>query len=95
MKEEQLNETIMNLVEQIRLADDLDKSQINNLYSLLNQFCDEYQHKKLVPKDAIYCLIVLRDNLEGALKHAKGDDLKNISEISSKVDSYIERLFLS
>ena len=52
----------MDVVENIRLADELDNSKITMLYSHLSQFCDEYRDEEFVPKSTIYCLFVLHDN---------------------------------
>jgi len=90
-----LNEAIMNLVEKIRLADDLNKEDIDDLYFQLEKFCDLYEGEEVVPKETAYGLFVLHDNLEGALKHTSGSDLKLISNVNSKVNEYIERIFLS
>ncbi|EAQ1686717.1 hypothetical protein DOW35_20820, partial [Salmonella enterica subsp. enterica serovar Concord] len=62
------NETIIDVVEMIRLADDLDTNLIDKLYMSLDKVIIDYQSTSLIPKLLAYDLLVLHDNLEGALK---------------------------
>ncbi|EBI6015157.1 hypothetical protein RO070_002640 [Salmonella enterica] len=89
------NETIIDVVEMIRLADDLDTNLIDKLYMSLDKVIIDYQSTSLIPKLLAYDLLVLHDNLEGALKIYSGKDNKYISEVNSKVNEYIEKIFLS
>lgn len=89
------NETIIDVVEMIRLADDLDTNLIDKLYMSLDKVIIDYQSTSLIPKLLAYDLLVLHDNLEGALKFYSGKDDKYISEVNSKVNEYIEKIFLS
>ncbi|EBK8089301.1 hypothetical protein HP215_003611, partial [Salmonella enterica subsp. enterica serovar Hadar] len=61
------NETIIDVVEMIRLADDLDTNLIDKLYMSLDKVIIDYQSTSLIPKLLAYDLLVLHDNLEGAL----------------------------
>lgn len=81
-----LNEAIMNLVEKIRLADDLNKGDIDDLYLQLEKFCDLYEGEEVVPKETEYGLFVLHDNLEGALEYTSGSDFKLISNVNTRVN---------
>ncbi|EAV5636524.1 hypothetical protein DV659_21680, partial [Salmonella enterica] len=60
------NETIIDVVEMIRLADDLDTNLIDKLYMSLDKVIIDYQSTSLIPKLLAYDLLVLHDNLEGA-----------------------------
>ncbi|ECC9617862.1 TPA: hypothetical protein ACIVO2_003845, partial [Salmonella enterica subsp. enterica serovar Chailey] len=66
------NETIIDVVEMIRLADDLDTNLIDKLYMSLDKVIIDYQSTSLIPKLLAYDLLVLHDNLEGALKFYSG-----------------------
>ncbi|EBN3332312.1 hypothetical protein DQQ31_23495, partial [Salmonella enterica] len=59
------NETIIDVVEMIRLADDLDTNLIDKLYMSLDKVIIDYQSTSLIPKLLAYDLLVLHDNLEG------------------------------
>ncbi|EDX7262422.1 hypothetical protein C6762_003669, partial [Salmonella enterica subsp. enterica serovar Adelaide] len=58
------NETIIDVVEMIRLADDLDTNLIDKLYMSLDKVIIDYQSTSLIPKLLAYDLLVLHDNLE-------------------------------
>ncbi|EAA1142508.1 TPA: hypothetical protein LC428_004373, partial [Salmonella enterica subsp. enterica serovar Chailey] len=57
------NETIIDVVEMIRLADDLDTNLIDKLYMSLDKVIIDYQSTSLIPKLLAYDLLVLHDNL--------------------------------
>lgn len=89
------SKTIIDVVEMIRLADDLDKDLIDKLYMSLDKVIINYQSTTLIPKLLAYDLLVLHDNLEGSLRFYSGKDGKYISEVNSKVSEYIEKILLS
>ena len=90
-----INEKIINVVEKIRLLDKLDEKTINDLYTSLDEMVTNYKEKKFISKELAYNLLVLHDNLEGALKLVSYEDMKYLSNINSKVSEYIEKIFLS
>ncbi|EBO5890144.1 hypothetical protein DKK18_003091, partial [Salmonella enterica subsp. enterica serovar Chailey] len=53
------NETIIDVVEMIRLADDLDTNLIDKLYMSLDKVIIDYQSTSLIPKLLAYDLLVL------------------------------------
>ncbi|HEJ9418592.1 TPA: hypothetical protein SMM58_003559 [Proteus mirabilis] len=91
------NRTIIDVVEMIRLADDLDANIIDRLYMSLDKVMTDYQSTSLIPKLLAYDLLVLHDNLEGSLKFysGSGKDNEYISGVNSKVSEYIEKILLS
>ncbi|ARX35437.1 MULTISPECIES: hypothetical protein [Proteus] len=89
------NRTIIDVVEMIRLADDLDANIIDRLYMSLDKVMTDYQSTSLIPKLLAYDLLVLHDNLEGSLKFYSGKDNEYISGVNSKVSEYIEKILLS
>ncbi|EIZ9139278.1 hypothetical protein MQ686_004077, partial [Cronobacter sakazakii] len=60
------NEVIIDVVEKIRLADELDETTINRLYESLDKVSTVYESEEFIPKLLAYDLLVLHDNLEGA-----------------------------
>ncbi|EBK4862976.1 hypothetical protein DNE14_21835, partial [Salmonella enterica] len=52
------NETIIDVVEMIRLADDLDTNLIDKLYMSLDKVIIDYQSTSLIPKLLAYDLLV-------------------------------------
>ncbi|EOI5727215.1 hypothetical protein ACMS09_000607 [Cronobacter malonaticus] len=89
------NEVIINVVEKIRLADELDETIINRLYESLDKISTVYESEEVIPKLLAYNLLVLHDNLEGALGFYSGEDEIKISNISSRINEYIEKIFLN
>ncbi|EIS3552326.1 hypothetical protein LZO80_004169, partial [Salmonella enterica subsp. enterica serovar Adelaide] len=51
------NETIIDVVEMIRLADDLDTNLIDKLYMSLDKVIIDYQSTSLIPKLLAYDLL--------------------------------------
>jgi hypothetical protein len=90
-----VHEKIISVIEKIRLQDKLDEKTINDLYTSLDEMVTNYKEKDLISKELAYNLLVLHDNLEGALKFGSYEDMKYISNINSKVSEYIEKIFLS
>lgn len=90
-----INKKIINVVEKIRLLDKLDEKTINDLYTSLDEMVTNYKEKKFISKELAYNLLVLHDNLEGALKLVSYENMKYLSNINSKVNEYIEKIFLS
>ncbi|EAA8475718.1 hypothetical protein GBE28_21700 [Salmonella enterica] len=89
------NEIIIDVVERIRLADELDENLINRLYESLDKAVIAYENEESIPKLLAYDLLVLHDNLEGALRFYSGEDKIKISDINSKINKYIEKIFLN
>ncbi|EKY3225544.1 hypothetical protein ACVS9Z_003683 [Cronobacter dublinensis] len=89
------NEVIIDVVEKIRLADELDETIINSLYESLDKVSTVYESEEFIPKLLAYNLLVLHDNLEGALGFYSGEDKIKISNINSRINEYIEKIFLS
>ncbi|EOC0095723.1 hypothetical protein ACI0YT_003741 [Cronobacter dublinensis] len=89
------NEVIIDVVEKIRLADELDETIINSLYESLDKVSTVYESEEFIPKLLAYNLLVLHDNLEGALGFYCGEDKIKISNINSRINEYIEKIFLS
>ncbi|WP_426726480.1 hypothetical protein DOX57_003520 [Cronobacter dublinensis] len=89
------NEVIIDVVEKIRLADELDETIINSLYESLDKVSTVYESEEFIPKLLAYNLLVLHDNLEGALGFYSGEDKIKISKINSRINEYIEKIFLS
>ncbi|ELY2857130.1 hypothetical protein SMX71_004235 [Cronobacter dublinensis] len=89
------NELIIDVVEKIRLADELDEGMINRLYESLDKASAFYEGEQFIPKLLAYDLLVLHDNLEGALGSYSGDDKVKISNINSRINDYIEKIFLN
>ncbi|PWD56528.1 hypothetical protein [Pectobacterium parmentieri] len=89
------NEIIIDVVEMIRLADDLDTNLIDKLYIALDKVIADYQKESLIPKLLAYDLLILHDNLEGAVNFYSGEEGEYISSINSKVSEYIEKILLS
>lgn len=58
------NEAIIDVVEKIRLADELDETTINRLYESLDKVSTVYESEEFIPKLLAYDLLVLHDNLE-------------------------------
>ncbi|MFQ0970357.1 hypothetical protein [Gilliamella sp. BG1] len=90
-----VNEKIIDVVGKIRLLNKLDEKTMNDLYSSLDEMVTNYKEKDFISKELAYNLLVLHDNLEGALKFGSYEDIKYISNINSKVSEYIEKIFLS
>ncbi|ELY4664771.1 MULTISPECIES: hypothetical protein [Cronobacter] len=89
------NEVIIDVVEKIRLADELDEGIINRLYESLDKASAFYESEEFIPKLLAYDLLVLHDNLEGALGVYSGDDKIKISNINTRINEYIEKIFLN
>ncbi|EOC1003786.1 hypothetical protein ACI08W_004430 [Cronobacter sakazakii] len=89
------NEVIIDVVEKIRLADELDETTINRLYESLDKVSTVYESEEFTPKLLAYDLLVLHDNLEGALECYSGEDEVKISKINSRIKEYIEKIFLN
>ena len=90
-----VNEKIIGVVEKIRLLDKLDEQTMNDLYTSLDEMVTNYKEKNFISKELAYNLLVLHDNLEGALNFGSYEDMEYISNINSKVSEYIEKIFLS
>lgn len=89
------NEVIIDAVEKIRLAQELDETTINRLYESLDKVSNVYESQEVIPKLLAYNLLVLHDNLEGALGYYSGEDKIKISKINSRINEYIEKIFLN
>ncbi|EGT5713631.1 hypothetical protein AGJ35_21620 [Cronobacter dublinensis subsp. dublinensis] len=89
------NEVIIDVVEKIRLADELDETIINSLYESLDKVSTVYESEEFIPKLLAYNLLVLHDNLEGSLGFYSGEDKIKISNINSRINEYIEKIFLN
>lgn len=70
------NEIAMDVVKKIRFADVLDKTLVDKLYMSLDNIFIIYKTEVLVPKTLVYNILVLHDNLEGALNYYSGEDRK-------------------
>lgn len=79
----------------LRSMDGIDNELICTLYKTLEDIQMSYRDTNLIDKEIAYGLLVLHDNLQGALLSWPNDDQNRISEISSRVDSYIENIFLT
>lgn len=89
------NEIAMDVVKKIRFADVLDKTLVDKLYMSLDNIFIIYKTEVLVPKTLVYNILVLHDNLEGALNYYSGEDKKAMANINSKVNQYIEKILFS
>ncbi|MEB5695212.1 hypothetical protein MXM31_03280 [Klebsiella aerogenes] len=89
------NEIAMDVVKKIRFADVLDKTLVDKLYMSLDNIFIIYKTEVLVPKTLVYNILVLHDNLEGALNYYSGEDRKAMANINSKVNQYIEKILFS
>ncbi|HCO4392369.1 TPA: hypothetical protein N8Q04_000892 [Escherichia fergusonii] len=78
-----------------RTMDSIDNELICALYKTLEDIQLLYCDSNLIDKEIAYGLLVLHDNLQGAMLSCQNDDNVFISEIISKVDSYIENIFLT
>ncbi|HCO8215583.1 hypothetical protein [Escherichia fergusonii] len=95
---EQVNkftDMIASFILTFRSTDDFDNELISTLYKTLEDIqilcCDT----NVIDKEIAYGLFVLHDNLRGAILSWPNEDKTLISEISSRIDRYIEKIFLS
>lgn len=89
-----INALILDIVENVRLANIPGKDTVEELYRALDAFYAAYKDNSLLPKSVAWALFVLRDNLEGALEYASGEDARALAGMSSAVNRYIEQIFL-
>ncbi|WP_312689880.1 hypothetical protein [Kosakonia sp.] len=89
-----VNALILDIVENVRLANTPGEGTVDELYRVLDAFAAVYKDNALIPKSVAWALFFLRDNLEGALKYASGEDARILAGMSSAVNRYIERIFL-
>lgn len=92
LKVKDFSEVALNIIESLRLADGLKKEEVDKLYLLFDFICKVYKGKECVPKEIVYAIIVLRDNVQGALQYYSGRDSDAITTLSSKIDLYMEDL---
>lgn len=78
-----------------RSTDDFDNELISTLYKTLEDIQILYCDTNVIDKEIAYGLFVLHDNLRGAILSWTNEDKTLISEISSRIDRYIEKIFLS
>jgi hypothetical protein len=89
-----INDFIISIVEKLRFAEKSDQNCVNHLYDLLDQITVNYTQQSDIPKQLAYSLLVLHDNLEGALNYYHGDELAYLSGINSRINGYIEKILL-
>ena len=78
-----------------RSTDDFDNELISTLYKTLEDIQILYCDTNVIDKEIAYGRFVLHDNLRGAILSWTNEDKTLISEISSRIDRYIEKIFLS
>ncbi|CAM6315894.1 hypothetical protein [Escherichia fergusonii] len=95
---EQVNkftDMIASFILTFRSTDDFDNELISTLYKTLEDIQILYCDTNVIDKEIAYGLFVLHDNLRGAILSWTNEDKTLISEISSRIDRYIEKIFLS
>ncbi|QCZ31420.1 hypothetical protein D8Z79_005845 [Escherichia fergusonii] len=95
---EQVNkftDMIASFILTFRSTDDFDNELISTLYKTLEDIQILYCDTNVIDKEIAYGLFVLHDNLRGAIISWTNEDKTLISEISSRIDRYIEKIFLS
>ncbi|MCO7969683.1 hypothetical protein NI652_21205 [Escherichia fergusonii] len=95
---EQVNkftDMIASFILTFRSTDDFDNELISTLYKTLEDIQILYYDTNVIDKEIAYGLFVLHDNLRGAILSWTNEDKILISEISSRIDRYIEKIFLS
>ncbi|CAQ90038.1 hypothetical protein [Escherichia fergusonii] len=95
---EQVNkftDMIASFILTFRSTDDFDNELISTLYKTLEDIQILYCDTNVIDKEIAYGLFVLHDNLRGAILSWTNEDKILISEISSRIDRYIEKIFLS
>lgn len=88
-------ELVIQVVEKLRFVEKLSGDLVNELYSVFDKICREYEGKESIPKSIVFDVLTLHDNLEGALNHYPEDQQAYIASINSKISIFIERLLLS
>ncbi|EHJ4092725.1 hypothetical protein J1C05_002321 [Escherichia fergusonii] len=95
---EQVNkftDMIASFILTFRSTDDFDNELISTLYKTLEDIQILYCDTNVIDKEIAYGLFVLHDNLRRAILSWTNEDKTLISEISSRIDRYIEKIFLS
>lgn len=95
---EQVNkftDMIASFILTFRSTDDFDNELISTLYKTLEDIQILYCDTNVIDKEIAYGLFVLHDNLRGAILSWTNEDKTLISEISSRIDRYIEKIFIS
>lgn len=95
---EQVNkftDMIASFILTFRSTDDFDNELISTLYKTLEDIQILYCDTNVIDKEIAYGLFVLHDNLRGAILSWTNEDKTLISEISSRIDRYNEKIFLS
>lgn len=95
---EQVNkftDMIASFILTFRSTDDFDNELISTLYKTLEDIQILYCDTNVIDKEIAYGLFVLHDNLQGAILSRPNEDKTLISKISSRIDRYIEKIFLS
>lgn len=95
---EQVNkftDMIASFILTFRSTDDFDNELISTLYKTLEDIQILYCDTNVIDKEIAYGLFVLHDNLRGAILSWPNEDKTLISKISSRIDRYIEKIFLS
>ena len=95
---EQVNkftDMIASFILTFRSTDDFDNELISTLYKTLEDIQILYCDTNVIDKEIAYGLFILHDNLRGAILSWTNEDKTLISEISSRIDRYIEKIFLS
>lgn len=95
---EQVNkftDMIASFILTFRSTDDFDNELISTLYKTLEDIQILYCDTNVIDKEIAYGLFVLHDNLQGEILSWPNEDKTLISKISSRIDRYIEKIFLS